>query len=219
MSETNRGGTSTMAFSQRIAVLLGAVLFGAAIPAAALESEGDLAGIQFSIYAPDWTWQGRDVNVMAVFENPTAVAATCAIALEFDGEQVNHFGRNGAPITPDSGPLVNEVSVPPGETRRIALTGITALNGFPRQVYPLTLRVDVNASETRIAYPMRTIRGQAFSEGRAIALGIPIGVALIFAVAFAAVLRKSGDPDAWKTVPAPATVPEKPESWINQIPK
>lgn len=208
-----------MSFSQRIAVLFGAAFIGVAIPAAALESEDDVAGIHVGVYAPDWTWQGRDINVMAVFENPTAAPATCAIAVEFDGEHVNHFGRDGAPMTSDAEPLVREVSVPPGETRRIALTGITALNGFPRQVYPLTLRVQVNDAEVRIAYPMRTIRGQAFSEGRVIALGVPIGVALIFAVAFAAVLRTSGEPDAWKTVPAPATESEHPESWINQIPK
>ena len=192
---------------------------GAAMSADALESESDAAGVHFGVYAPDWTWQGRDINVMAVFENTSASPTTCAITLEIDSDHVDHFGRNGAPSSPDSGPLVSEVSVPPGETRRIALTGITALNAFPRQVYPLILRVSVDDADIRIDYPMRTIRGQAFSEGRVIALGVPIRVALLFAVAFAAVLRKSGDSDAWKTVPHSAAEPEVPEPWINQPPK
>ena len=190
-----------------------------AVPADAISSEGDVAGIHYAVYAPDWTWQNRDVNIMAVFENNTESAATCSLSLGVLSEHADHFGRDGAPTTPETAPLRTELSVPPGETRRVALTGITALHGFPRQTYPLSLSLRVNDNAISIDYPLRTIRGQAFSEGLAVALGVPIGVALSFCAAFVFVLRKTGDPDAWKKVPVSTPEPDHPEPWIHETRK
>ncbi len=208
-----------MLLFQRILLCTVATAIVATHAAIALESEGDAAGVRYGVYAPDWTWQGRDANIMAVFENRTAAAVTCSITLIIPADQASHFGRNGGPATDESAPLVNEVFVPPGETRRVALTGVTALLGFPRQTYPLLLTLRVNDTETPIDYPLRTIRGQAVSEGLAVSLGLPISVALLFSAAFAAVLKRTGAPGAWKTVPHSATDPESPEPWINQTPK
>jgi len=184
-----------------------------------LTSEGFVDDVFYSVYAPDWTWQGRDANIMAVFENSTNSIASCSISLVVLKDHVDHFGRNGAPATPETIPLSTEISVPPGETRRIALTGFTALHGFPRQTYPLVLSLRINDTPTSVEYPLRTIRGQAVSEGRAVALGVPIGVALLFSAAFAFVLRRTGDRDAWKTVPLSTPEPDHPESWIHQTRK
>jgi len=201
----------------RIIACVAVLVYGT--PAFALESEGDVAGVHYEIYAPDWTWQGRDANIMAVFENRTDATASCAVSLIISEEYRDHFGRNGAAATPETSPLVEEIAVAPGETRRIALTGLTALHGFPRQTYPLILSIRVNETATSVDYPLRTIRGQAVSEGRAVALGVPIGVALLFSAAFAFVLRRTGNPDAWKIVPEPTPEPDQLDSWINQIPK
>ena len=203
---------------QRIATLVVTMMVTMPI-AFALESEGDAAGIHYGVYAPDWTWQGRDVNIMAVFENRMDAAISCAVSLQIPDAHRNHFGRNGGPSTPDTALPSEVVMVAPGETRRVALTGITALHGFPRQTYPLALSLRINETETNIDYSMRTIRGQAVSEGRAVALGVPIGVALLFSAAFAFVLRRTGDPNAWKIVPKPTSEPDQPEPWINHIPK
>ncbi len=208
-----------MSTFKRIALIIGVVAVATSPPAGALESEGDAAGIHFSVYAPDWTWQGRDANIMAVFENRSDAIATCAISLTMAEDHAGHFGRDGGPTTEETPPLVEEVSVAPGETRRIALTGLTALHGFPRQTYPLSLTLAVNDTETKIDYPLRTIRGQAVSDGLAVSLGLPIGVALLFSVAFAAVLFSTSAPGAWKTIPKPTPEPNQSEPWINQTPK
>lgn len=184
-----------------------------------LTANGVVDNVSYSIYAPDWTWQGRDANIMAVFENKTDSAATCSISLVVLHEHADYFGRNGAPTTPETSPLSTEISIPPGETRRVALTGFTALHGFPLQTYPIVLSLRINENPISVDYPLRTIRGQAVSEGRAVALGVPIGVALLFSAAFAFVLRRAGDADAWKKVPASTPEPDHPESWIYEIRK
>lgn len=184
-----------------------------------LAAEGTAGAIRYSVYAPDWTWQGRDANVMAVLENTGGIVVDCTVSLRIPEPVLDHFGHDGAPFTGNSEPLSASVSVLPGATRRIAVTGLTAMHGHPLQEYALEVTIRADDRGVVVPYPLQTIRGQAVSEGAAVALGVPIGVALLFSAAFAAVLRGSSRPDAWKLAGPPAEEPTEPEPWINTTPK
>jgi hypothetical protein len=201
---------------QRIA---GLTLIAQSASAFGLAAEGVAGGVEYSVYAPDWTWQGRDANVMAVLENTSNSEISCHLSLVIPENVVDHFGRNGAPFAADSTPFTTEVTVPPGETRRVALTGLTALHGHPLQTYQLQVTIQADDDAALIPYPLQTIRGQAVSEGRAVALGVPIGVALLFSAAFALVLRTTAGPHAWKVAGPTAEEPAEPEPWIATTPK
>ena len=164
------------------------------LPAFAMTETGTLGELHCSLYAPDWTWQGGDLNILAVFENDGAEPAEVTVRLVLPPDKEDHFDYDG--------PASLAATVPPGETVRKAFTNVNALKGFPRQEYEFAFEIDANGQSKRAAYPMRTIRGQVFSGGRMVALCVPAGVALVWCIVVALVMRRFAKAGAWKT-PSP----------------
>ncbi len=194
------------------------VLVGAALSAAALVESGELRESHFTVYAPDWTWQKQDINILAVFDNPTQDVVTHTVELVIPETFRGQFGHRGtASIPPDV--LTRSVTVPAGTTARTAITGVTALDGFPLQRYPLTLRVtqESTAAEVEVAYELQTIRGAAVNPGKW-ALYLPVGVALLFCIVFALVISRFADRGAWKRVSVPLTEAGDAPAWVNEEP-
>jgi len=164
------------------------------VPALALTETGALGDLRYSLYAPDWTWQGRDVNILAVFENGGSEPAEVTVRLILPPGKDDDFDYKG--------PEVVTATVPPGESIRKAFTNVTARVGFPRQEYQFAFEVACGDRSAHVPYAMRTIRGQAFSGGKYVALFVPAGVALVWCIVVALVMRRFANPGAWKT-PSP----------------
>lgn len=174
--------------------------------ARALTQTGSVGDLNFSVYAPDWTWQKRDINILAIFENTGAEDADVMLNLAFPPGKEDHFTYDGD--------LQTTLTVPSGETVRHAFTNILALDGVPRQLYDFELIVKRAGHETRVAYPVRTVRGAVVNPGKW-ALVLPGGIALAWCVVFALVVRRFAQPKAWLVPSAPFSEPDKAESWMN----
>jgi len=177
--------------------------------AEALEQTGTIGDITFGVYAPDWTWQKRDINILVVLENGGAEAAEVGLGLVFPQGREDHFNYDGERRM--------SAVVPPGETVRLALTDILAVDGVPRQVYDFDVALSSGGRDVHVAYPVRTVRGAVVSPGRW-ALFLPGGLALAWCIVFALVVARFARPGAWRVPSAAVGEPEKAESWINQEP-
>ncbi|HEO71746.1 MAG TPA: hypothetical protein ENN80_10835 [Candidatus Hydrogenedentes bacterium] len=183
-----------------IASLLGLV----AIPAAGLEYSEGMADIKVSFFAPDWTWQRRDINILAVVRNEATEPQEVRVRLELP--ETNAFEYEG--------PLEAGIHVLAGQTVRYAFTHIRAAGDAPLRVHEFALGAACNEHECRIVYPVRVIRGAAVSPG-AWALYLPAGVALLWSAVFAFALVRFSAPKAWRVPGEPIQPPGEPETWID----
>lgn len=168
----------------------------------AIESIGNLS---ITVYAPDWTWQNRDINLLVVARNAGALPHTLTLTLHWPEGAENDFryaGETGKRLT-----------VPPGGTERISFAGITAL--ARGREYRFRVIASAAGEEAHFEYPVKTIRGAVVGSGNW-ALYLPAGIALIWCVAFAVVLRRFAAPGAWRQPGPPIAAPEAPPSWIDQ---
>ncbi|MFO7973743.1 MAG: hypothetical protein R6V12_03830 [Candidatus Hydrogenedentota bacterium] len=195
-----------------------ALTLSMAFSAAALVQSGELGKTEFTVYAPDWTWQKQDINILVVFENTTAEPVERKVELIVPEAYRDHFGHWGAASIPVDA-LVGAVTVPAHATARTAITGITALHGFPLQEYPLEVCIvaEETPEERRIAFALQTIRGAAVNPGKW-ALYLPVGVALAFCLVFALVISRFAVPGAWKRASAPLTEPTDVPAWVHEEP-
>lgn len=181
------------------------------LPAEALEHSGVAGDIAFSVFAPDWTWQNRAVNIMFVIENQGAQDAAVTIAMRLPEGQEADFASEPAN-------LAQTVSVPAGATVRAALTGILARSGVPRQVYPCVLRIGSGGLAAEVPYPLRTIRGAVVSSARW-AMYLPVATALCWAVVMAVVMALLTSRRAWLEPAAPVSEPTERPAWIDESPE
>jgi len=178
--------------------------------AEAIEHSGTIGNVTFAVYAPDWTWQKRDINILVVLENGGAEAAEVALELVFPQGREDHFDYDGERRM--------SAVVPAGGSGRLAFTNILAVDGVPRQVYDFDVALSSDGRETNVAYAVRTIRGAVVSPGKW-ALFVPGGLALAWCIVFAFVVARFARPGAWLVPSAPVGEPEKAESWIHQKPR
>lgn|GEM_PF-851238 len=176
----------------------------------ALTRTGRVGDLNFSIYAPDWTWQKRDINILAILENAGDEDTEVVLNLVFPPGKEDPFAYDGERQA--------TLTVPSAETVRYAFTNILSLDGVPRQVYDFELTVRCAGHEAHVAYPVRTIRGAVVNPGKW-ALVLPGGIALAWCIVFAAVVRRFAQPRAWLVPGAPVSEPDKAESWMNLEPK
>jgi hypothetical protein len=164
--------------------------------------------LHVTVYAPDWTWQRRDVNILMVLENKgdAPLEARLGLLLPPDDASWSY-----------DGPTRIETSVPPRGVTRAAFTGITAANSAPRRIHELSLRIESAGRTQTLDYPVRVVRGAAVSPG-VWALLLPLGVALAWCIVFALTLLKLAPAGAWRR-PGPAYEPpaERP-AWIEERP-
>lgn len=164
------------------------------LPAAALTERCEIDGVRLTIYAPDWTWQRQNVNVLFVAENPSGAARSIQIELTFPpGKEADFKIGNSDSLN---------IEVGGGETVRGAITDVYANDGVPRQVYAFEFRIRGGDQELRVPYSLRTIRGAAVGSARW-ALYLPVIVALVWSVVFALVLPRWSAAGAWRSPHAP----------------
>ena len=187
-------------------LVLAAVVTGIQPDAHALTASRTLGDLNLTVYAPDWTWQKRDINVLVVLDNSGTDPAEATLSFQFPPGKEEHFAYDGEQSV--------SVTVPPGDTVRHAFTDIHAIDGVPRQVYGFTLNVIHAGRDAQIPYPVRTIRGAAVSPGKW-ALLLPGGIALAWCIVFATVVRRFAEPRAWRTPSAPVPEPERGEPWMS----
>jgi hypothetical protein len=194
------------------------LMLGTAFPAAAFVQSGQLGETPFTVYAPDWTWQKRDINILVVFENPTEEPVERTVELVVPEEFRDYFGHKGAAGF-DVEVLTRTVTVPPNETARTAITGITALEGFPLQRYPLALQIagEGGAQPQNVTFELQTIRGAVVNPGKW-ALYLPVAVALAFCLVFALLISRFAERGAWKRPSAPVTTTSDVPDWVDQEP-
>ena len=125
MGVTN--GTSRLTRTLLFVVLTLSVVLGLPQYARALTRSATIDDLKFSVYAPDWTWQKRDINILVILENTSEKPAQVRLNLVFPPGKEHHFGYDGERII--------HLGVPGGKTLRHAFTNIVALDGVARQVY------------------------------------------------------------------------------------
>lgn len=163
----------------------------------ALTEQVDVDGVSLTIYAPDWTWQRQNVNVLVVAQNGSGAPRSIHLELIPPAGKEDHFKFNG--------PVSMEFDVGPAETVRKAITDIYATDSFPWQVYDFAFVVRGQSETRTVPYALRTIRGAAVTSAKS-ALYLPVAVALIWSGLFAAVLPRLSSPGAWrKTQEVPGT--------------
>lgn len=196
-----------------------AALAAASSEVAALTESGTAGDVRFTVYAPDWTWQKQNVNVLFVLSNQGVTPQDVTVAIELPQGKESHFQRptrtEGDREVP--APLEREVRVSPGETVRQALTDIRALDGVPRQVYDFTVIVRCGEAVVRVPYSLATVRGAAVSSAKW-ALFLPVVVALVWSVLLAAGMLWTTERHAWLTPGKPVLIAGEREAWIDQTP-
>jgi len=183
--------------------------------ARALTQEGRVGDVAFAVYAPDWTWQKRDVNVLVVLKNDGTAPVDALVEVVLPPGKHDDFVVD---TSKNPEPLHCAATLPPKETVRLGFTGITAKDGVPLQTYAFAVEITAGDRETAVAYPLRTIRGEVVGGSRWAALLVPGGVALVWCVAFALLFRRFSKPGAWKKPSEPFAEPVDKEPWIDQNP-
>ncbi|MDP7639064.1 MAG: hypothetical protein QGG73_05045 [Candidatus Hydrogenedentes bacterium] len=181
------------------AVLIGVLgivaLAGTASASTQVHEEGPL---RLTVYAPDWIWQGQNINVLVVVEHDGDGRADLNVALHLPKGLEDHFAYDGE----DS----QTISAGLEERQRIAFANIAALAGHPRQTYQFELvATDPGTSSGvafRIPFNLLTIRGPMVSEGTWAAV-LPAGLAAVWCLVIAMYLARHAAPGAWKTSSEP----------------
>jgi hypothetical protein len=156
----------------------------------ALEESGLAGNLAYRIFAPDWTWQNRDINILLVLTNQDeSEALQGTIELLLPEGLSTHFSYKEATSL--------NFDIEARQTQRQAFTEITALPGFPLQDYVFSLVLRSGEEEIRVPYAVRTIRGALVHKGHWGVLLIPVGLSLLWSLIFVSVLRGFAKPGAW----------------------
>lgn len=163
-------------------------------PAAAFTEMCQLGAISATVYAPDWVWQKRDINILLIARNSTDHPVDLAMQLEFPEGQAEHFDY--------AGKKEKNVHVPARDMARASFAGIVARDRVPTQTYTFRICFSDGTNELALAYPVQTVRGAVVSGGNW-ALYLPVAITLLWCLVFAAALKKMAAPGAWRQ-PAPS---------------
>lgn len=195
---------------QTIALLAAMLVVSLLCPyAAALTTSQKLEDLTITAYAPAWTWQKQNINILVVVENGGGAARDVSLAILLPPGQEDHFTYEGGQDT--------ILTVPAGGRVRHAFTNITARDGVPRQEYIFTLTVQAAGASLAIPYPVRTVRGAAVNPGKWAAF-LPAGVAAAWCLVFLVVLARYAAPGAWRRPGEPMREPEDVDAWITNRP-
>ena len=191
------------------AVIIGLSVLCACTDVYAMTATDTLGGVTFTVFAPDWTWQKRDINVLVVLTNSGNKPERVTVELDLPAGKEDHFQVET--------PLTYELNIPAGKTVRHAFTNIHAQGGVPRQTYKFAIVLRSASAEVRLPYPLKTIRGAAVSPG-AWAVIVPAGLAFAWCIVFAIAMRKLAGQGAWRTSGPSVDEPEETEPWIRAEP-
>lgn len=177
--------------SRRNGVTLAVLVLAVCLPggAFAFQQTYSLGNVDVAVYAPDWTWQKRDINILIVARNEGTQTEQISAALTLPEGKENDFSFAGEPVC-------TLVAAPKG-IARAAFAGIAAKDGVPKQTYHFSIRLHAGNGDAVADYPVKTIRGAVVNSGNW-ALYLPAGVALAWCLAFAIALRRMAGPGAWR---------------------
>ncbi len=165
------------------------------------------ANTSVTVYAPDWTWQKRDVNILIILRNEGARSDVVTLDVAMPSGMEDHFSFGGESVC--------EVEVPPGGLARASFAGIVALDHVRPQDYVFEIGIAHHGSRQAIAYPLKTIRGAAVRPGKW-ALYLPVGVALLWCVVFAGVLGRMAPAGAWRKKRGKALPDASAPPWVDE---
>ncbi|MDX9976355.1 MAG: hypothetical protein RBU21_25495, partial [FCB group bacterium] len=165
--------------------------------------------VEYTIYAPDWTWQNREVNILVVLSGAGDKLQPVKLNLVFPEGKAEDFEYKGKTEI--------ATAIDGSMRERHAFVGIKPLSSAPRQVYPFQIRLQTAGGEAVVDYPLRTIRGAAVNPG-VLAVLLPAGVAAAWCIVLLVALNKMAARGAWRTPSPQATEPEAPEAWITRNP-
>jgi len=172
-------------------------------PAWGWTQTGMLGTVRYSVYAPEWTWQKQNVNLLFVFENRGPAPARVQARLEFPADNPSHFLVTEQPGQAielrDEIPraLFLETPLGVGEEARRAFTNIYAKDGVPRQTYDFAVVLGTGVEEIRLPYALKTVRGAVVGRARS-AIYIPVVVAGVWSILFVLILKRYAAPGAWR---------------------
>lgn len=189
-----------------IALFAMILVSGRAIGVIATAEDG---AISITVYAPDWTWQKRDINVLIVIENKSPSEVSGELSLQLPDRFEDHFKFDGE--------ASNSFALASGSEGRFAFTNITALDGVPRQTYAFAIELNADAGVVRVPFDITTVRGAAVSPGLW-AIWLPAGVAACWCVVFLAMMGRYAQPRSWLTPSPPIAPVSKMEPWIERTP-
>lgn len=202
--------------STGMCLALGLVVGGLCVSmnAVAYTAVQELGDVELTVYAPDWTWQKRDINILLVARNHGARGSLIKATLELP--------ETDSPDQPPrfvyDGETRKTFTVRPGGEVREAFTGITAMGGVPTGAYTFTIRLAGPDAAAMMRYPVKTIRGAAVNPGLW-AVYLPVAVALVWCIVFAVALLRMAAPGAWRKQPPPIAPPENPPPWVDASPE
>lgn len=160
--------------------------------ASALAGEVKVGALRVEVYAPEWTWQNRDVNILLVAKNEGASPETLEVTLELPDSAEKAQGPFAY-----GGPRRRLLTLEPGRTLRAAFVDLRARERAPLGEHSVRLRFRARERATEISLRVRVIRGSLVSSGRW-ALYLPIGIAAGWCGLFVLILRKESPPGSWK---------------------
>lgn len=172
-----------------------------------LTRSGTVGDVGYTVYAPDWTWQDREVNILVVLRSTTGSPREATVSLVLPPDKAGDFAYGGEAVIRET--LEDSTPV------RAAFVGIKPLSGVPRQTYPLEVRIHTAGGETHIDYPLRTIRGAAVSPGKWAVL-LPVAVALAWCVVMGIALHRLSPTRRWWRVSGSVQMAESGEEWIHR---
>jgi hypothetical protein len=193
-------------------IFLAAALLLMAETACAFTHTFTAGDTEITVYGPDWTWQGRDINILLIARNHGESAAAFTFTLNMPEEAARLFVYGGE--------MTRSLRVAPGKTARECFAGIQARTGISTDACVLRLEVADNAARApvHIEYPVSTIRGAAVRPG-VWALYLPAGIALAWCLIFFLVLRRLARPGAWRNKPDAVRETADAPPWIHDRPE
>ena len=177
-------------------------------PAWGLTATGEVAGVAYSIYAPAWTWQKRNINILIKAENKTTEPRTLTVRLHLPANAPDAFQA------PDDS-KGKTAELQPGAVKRVAIVNVKARAEKPLGDYVFRITLAAGGQKTQLDYPVKTVRGAVVRPGIWVAL-LPVVITLAWCVVFILVLPRYAAAGAWRK-PGPAIAPpSKLEEWIRE---
>ena len=152
------------------------------LTATALTVKREAAGATVTVYAPDWIWQGENVNVLFVIDNHGEGDLTASA----------HWSLPEAlwPAKDIREKHTPSQTVKPGESRRLAITNVRVPPATPPGKLDSGFSVTVNGTDVEIAYPLRVVRGAAIDPSKAAAGYVWALIAATWCIVFLIVLPR-----------------------------
>ena len=196
-----------MQFISRIIVILIYLLICDTSYAFAYTEAFSVGGSKVTVFAPDWIWQGQNVNIMFVAENKNTAEKKIDFRLSLPEENKKYFDLPGE--------LSTSGDIPANGKLRLAITGIVPKRNIPLGKYSFFINISSDSLEEQIEYPLKVIRGSLVEAGIWSVL-LPALIALLWGTSFCFVLPRFSRKGAWRKKSPPFAEYIEKKEWFNE---